>query len=342
MPYWTEALLGTLIGLVLISPFLLERMGILFTKVPEGQIVVAMRGGKAIRYLGNLPDYQVNPRTGEVSSNPGFMPGSGLLKTGFHLMDWAPWTRRLVYRFRWDRMATNKDGIKFLDHRDEEIDSLYHIYQYAVLVDKVITQDNVLVDILIPIMVQIEHAGKALFPKANWLDVTTAYSATIVRDYGGSKKYQEIVDDNDPAHASSDLTNKILELSNLGTNGQVSTSLGSLVGIRIISAVVEQIKVQGSQALADALEADKIAKERAKATLTLETAKAEAGLIADQKKAEGILALGAAEADRVEKMYGAIGNVPNGDKIHLAEAIAKQDKLTHLVLGDKTGINVGI
>ena len=335
-------LIGAALGFLAILPVILGELGIWFTKVEEGQIKVVILGGNAVRYIGVIQGYKCDSDTGEITEKDTHKPSRGWFGYGYHFMHWSPWAKVHKYEFKWPKLIEKKGGGYEVELRDEEVDSLFHRYQYPVVADDIKTFDQVQIKVIVLVMLQATDASLALFPLANWLAVASGHIRSVVRSYAGKTKYQKIA-----SGENEELVEAIMALSRMGPGKTLTkeerdktlailgastdddTALKTLVGTEVISAAVVETPPKTTPELEAALTAKKVAREHAYAEII--TAKGHA--IAKRAGIE-------AEINRVEKVYGAIIAVGSGGpQIRMAEAIEDTEVKT-LVLGSGAAVTL--
>jgi hypothetical protein len=316
---------GVVIGAILLLPIILGEFDVWFTKVDEGQIKVVILGGNAVKYIGVIQGFVCDKSSGVITETAGYKPSKGWF--GYHFMHYAPWARIHEYNFKWTKRIGKKGGGNDLELRDEKVNSLFHRYQYPIVVDGLETLDQIKVTITVLVMFQATDASLALFPIANWLDVASGHVRSVVRTYIGQLNYQAITSSDS---GNKDLIEGIVKLGDEGPDGDVSRALKTLVGTSVVSAAFDEITAEASADLAQALTAKKVATERAAA----EVATAEG-------HAKAITLIADADSDRIRKVYGAIAGANAdgavGASIRMAEAI-QETKVSTLVLGNHPGL----
>ncbi|HZS42761.1 MAG TPA: hypothetical protein VFA52_00900 [Candidatus Paceibacterota bacterium] len=186
---------ATLIILILgVVVYTLAWKDIFFTFVEEGEIVAIVEGKNPVKYIGNIDGVQVDPETGIVVSKPGYKTPLGLF--GVSWIGIPPIRRRYKYVLRWNKFDKEEDGTDYtFIPRNEEVDSIYYKYPYAIRISGAETKDRLPVDICIVALLRTENAQTALFiVRGGYLQKATASIMARVRDWAGSMPIKDLTE----------------------------------------------------------------------------------------------------------------------------------------------------
>ncbi|HEY0908548.1 MAG TPA: SPFH domain-containing protein [Candidatus Paceibacterota bacterium] len=195
-----------MIGAALYACYKLADYNVLFTRVPEGEIIGITYSEKIGRFMGNMTGYWIHPRTGQVHSNEEAVPDDvslpkDLFGTGIYWLGIPPFAQRYTYEFHWNKWAKPVDpatGLEKTEYaiipRQAIVDSIYFRAQYPVQVNGCETKEGVPLTMTILITVQVDNADTAWFKikSPGWLSALNGQVTAVLRDWVGGKTLEEI------------------------------------------------------------------------------------------------------------------------------------------------------
>lgn len=229
---------------------------------------------------------------------PKFLKRLGLYWVGL------PWRKSVyVYPFSWNETITRKsDGKEEIRPREEPTNFIYVAdFTYAIKTDGAETRDRLSVDVLTFVTVAIRNPYRALFSGQDWMQRVTSVVNRQVRNFVGSKGYDELIYPLGPAgngsskpdmrtitkRWSEEFSRPIIDLTHFLPDEEETEApphgLLQLYGVKIRTADLQTIEIAGGETRTKLQEA---------ATLTYTA----------QKKADARILEGAAEADVIEKI----------------------------------------
>jgi len=201
-----------------------------WTRLPEGQIMVAMSGKTPIRWFASLTDHVIDMRTGRIA-------------IGKTVKDWIPldmetngdWTdatmtedqklaerkkivpapetflgrwgciwmgippiRPYKYEFKWIKLSreVNETDYKFEPREDKQARSIFFNATYGLPVVQAKTKTaNIRVDLGIQYIIEIVNANSALFRTPHYLDGIVGQLLAAIRDFVASEEWSALVGD---------------------------------------------------------------------------------------------------------------------------------------------------
>ncbi|MEN9622250.1 MAG: hypothetical protein RLZZ67_684 [Candidatus Parcubacteria bacterium] len=197
-------ILGMLTGIAVLLAYKLSERDIFFTRVPEGEIIVVTYSERVGKYIGNISDYWIHPKSGKVSF--GYPPANVSMPTdifgsGIYWLGLSPIAKRYSYMFHWDKYAKNVDSVTgnetaeyTIVPRRERVDSVYLRAQYAVQVSGAENSDGLPGTYFLNITVEMVDVGTALFKikSPGWLSALTGQVTAVMRDFVGTQTLESI------------------------------------------------------------------------------------------------------------------------------------------------------
>lgn len=196
-----------------VFPWLAEE-NILFTKVKEGTVKAIMRGDSFERFIMSFERYHINDPTkpwvenkarweivyhGKSEEDYLYDDRSPLEKyLGLYWIGW-PWRNSVyVYQFEWNETYTEtkvaEKGKEKVLPRAEATDFIYvSDFTYAIVTESAETKDRLPTDELTQVTVAVRNPYRALFSGEDWMRRTTAAVNRQVRNFVGSKGYDELI-----------------------------------------------------------------------------------------------------------------------------------------------------
>lgn len=253
-----------------------------------------------------LPDEQQKMTEEELAktkddyydNRPEFLKRLGLYWVGL------PWRKSVyVYPFSWNETITRKlDGKEEIRPREEPTNFIYVAdFTYAIKTDGAETRDRIPVDVLTFVTVAIRNPYRALFSGEDWMQRVTSVVNRQVRNFVGSKGYDELIYPMGTAGNGSskpdmreitakwaeEFSQPIIRLTDfLPDENETSKppyGLSQRYGVTIRTADLQTIEIAGDEKTRDALQ---------EAATRIYTA---------QKEADATILDGAAKADVIEK-----------------------------------------
>ncbi|MFH1178617.1 MAG: SPFH domain-containing protein [bacterium] len=260
-----------------------------------------------------LPDWEVvyhgkGNKKGFKESDDCYDNRSWLLKKlGLYWVGW-PWANSVyIYGFEWNETYTEKGGEEKVLPRSEATDFIYVAdFTYAIVTEGAETKDRLPTDELTLVTVAIRNPYRALFSGEDWMRRVTAAINRHVRNFIGSKDFQELISLEEDKWA--DFSKPIIELSNKLLDDRIEPPFGlkGRYGAEIRTADLQTIELSGDAKKQDqeATTKEYVAKQEAKATLLTGQAKADVIKMIGDKEAEALEA-----RLRVIKEHGATGEL---------------------------------
>jgi len=232
---------------------------------------------------------------------------SFLKELGLYWVGW-PWANNVyVYGFEWNETCTEKGGEEKVLPRAEATDFIYVAdFTYAILTEEAETRDRLPVNTLTLITVAIRNPYRALFSGEDWMRRVTAAINRHVRNFVGSKDFQELI--SLEVEKWTDFSKPIIELSNklLDDKDRKDPPFGlkGRYGAEVRTADLQTIELSGDARKQDqeATTKEYVARQEAKATLLTGQAKADVIKMTGGKEAEALEA-----RLKVIKEYGGEG-----------------------------------
>lgn len=274
------AVLVLLVGLVVLAPFFLKWLGeenILVTTVKEGTAKAIMRGKSFERFImafagyhlndptkswykPNFPDWEVlyhgkGNRHGFTYTQDDFYDDrSFILKhLGLYRVGW-PWANNVyVYAFEWNETYTDSEGKEKVLPRAEATDFIFVTdFTYAIVTQEAETRDLLPTDERTLVTVAVRNPYRALFSGEDWMRRITAVINRHVRNFVGSKTYEELIshDDANAATASdwTDFSAPIIALNTKLPDDDVANPPNGLqgrYGVEIRTADLQNLDLSG-------------------------------------------------------------------------------------------------
>lgn len=273
-----------------------------FCGVKLGRIRSMMMNGKIVRYFAHLLGL-----TGEVETDDPKKPYQGPVhideKTGEILPG-----KEVIFSFWWiffgvrfigfnsmkDYTLKKKvqDANGKLVEKEFTAKSLHFSDTYYYQIDDQETSDGMRADLTTAVTLQTVHAGESM--KYNdWLDAVNPSVIGMSKEYVRSNTMQGVLDDENEL---SDETDSYIGCMRQLNNSKVGNiSLGKKAGQRVIAASIEQVAFEN--AVAEALEAEKVAEAQGKAEVARQKALADS----KEEEARGLAAIWKAENDNLER-----------------------------------------
>jgi len=338
-----ETFFGFIVAISVISVFLIVYFGIyilakknlFFTIVPEGQIKVVMRSGRAVKYLANIKDHSIELDNGKISDTA--TDHTGVLNEilGVYWIGVPPFNQIYTYRFRWNKWDMEEEKTMYdLVKKDEDISWLLYRAPYAMKMEGVETKERIPLNLVFVITVSVVNAEKVLFKTSNWLTNVTAAVTSAVRDFVGNCNLKDLVsmkteisgDDIKGISFEKKENSKFVDVIR-SLNGKEVGNIGLIESFGIQIDVVnfqslEVIDGGTQQKLLEATQAAYIADRESEKIITIATAEANA-----------IKLKGEATAGAIKAKMDALGaNSSSVGIIALSDAIATA-KPSSLILG---------
>ncbi len=309
-------------------PWLAEE-SILFTKVNEGTAKAIMRGSSFDRFIMSFKGYHLNPtkkgEKGFKSDSPswevlyhgkdnanGFEETEDsyyddrswlLKKLGLYWVGW-PWANSVyVYQFEWNETYTeSEEGKEKVLPRAEVTDFIYVAdFTYAIVTDGAETNDRLPTDELTLVTVAIRNPYRALFSGEDWIRRITAAINRQVRNFVGSKGYDDLISikkDGDMKSISSqwseEFSKPIIDLSDLladeKDDAPLPRGLRGRYGVEIRTADLQTVELSGDAKTEAQKAAAAVYTAEQEARSTLKTGQAKADVIGmiGEKEAEAL------------------------------------------------------
>ena len=311
----------------------------LFTTVKKGKIKLVKVAGKGVGYYGNLSD--LNKRairsTGEIVDG---------IDTDLEESFWWKYFGVIwigfggsIYEYPFEKMdMVNGEIIKI----KTTACSIFIKNRFTISIYDAKTSEMILIKLIAQVIVETKHAGLSL-NYDNWIQVAEAQVKSTCRDFISIQKLREIT--KEQLEKGGELFKCVMD-QNKSTSGNIS--LKEQIGQEIIGFSIILMEICDKE-IRDAVQSEGIAEEKIKGRLKealgdakITEIKAIGNLIATQKEADGIKAIGEAKNEVLKGTADLI--TPKGAE-ELEKARALSDAIKGhdgtLVLGEGTGIIIG-
>ena len=356
-PGWTGSLyVGVLLVIVLFTIYFMAESDKQASTIETGEIKFVVTGEGVKRVLENIEGWHYNESTGEIveDSRTYHRPETFLQEwLGIYWVSILyPKTEIHRYDFEWPKLLmgghprekiigtlvkVGGEGDYAIEHRDENIDSLYFRYPYPVFAEEVELKGNVKIDILINVTFQVVFPKIPIFIlKGKWLASATAAVngalADLVRTYDldGFRNLEKQA-------AGNQLSQTIMEVNGdrIG-DGKYSPGIIQSFGVKVYK--VDFIKYDLNEKYRDVIDAATAA----------QVAEGHANARRNEAKgeADAIASIQGAEADALQKLLAAASTHPLGGQVLIEQVRTKglgDFKGSVLSLGgDRTGVMVNV
>jgi hypothetical protein len=269
-----------------------------FTTVKKGRIKAVKMSGKIVGYYGNLSDdgLYVDKYTGEikVGNDPELGKSSLWKEFGAIWLDFGG----TVYSYPFEKMDMVNGKIERIT---PTASSIFLKNRFIVIVDDAETSEMIPITLVAQLIVKTTHAGRAL-NYDNWISVIESQVKSACRDYIAGLGLREVTKEKLESGGKLFATVKSLNGGSVG-----NPSLDAQIGQEIVGFSVIDLSIS-DESVKKAVQSKEIADEEIKgkeAHLTFDQDRieklAEAEYQADLKKAKGIVAIGTANNDVLEK-----------------------------------------
>ena len=281
------------------------------TLPPPGEMYILVRGSKTGPFddiiesvVGFSYDNDTHLFTGDIADIVP-LPETYLRQLG---VAWVGFFRYLLYReVKHDKWEQKPNSTEFgIVSKVRPGPSIFFRYNMATEIRAAETIGNFPVNAVIVFTAQVVNPVKAFFFAGGWETQTTAAVQGRFRRYVSNKRIEDLRREQQ-AGADAFITTEIMTLSQAGPDGEETTGLFSLFGIKIIDVrFVSFDLVTGDQAMTDAVRG-----------VEIETLKAEAAA----KRGDGERQERQNRAAGVKAEVEAWGANPVGGQVAMAEAI---------------------
>lgn len=295
--------------------------------------------GKVVGYYGNLSDLnkRANRSTGEIVDKIDtdleesfWWKHFGVIWIGFG---------GSVYEYPFEKMDMVNGEIKKIK---TTACSIFIKNRFTISIYDAKTSEMVLIKLIAQLIVETKHSGLSL-NYDNWIQVVEAQVKSACRDFISTQKLRDIT--KEQLEKGGELFKCVMDL-NKSTSGNMS--LKEQVGQEIIGFSVIQMEICEKE-IRDAVQSEGVAEEKIKGKLKeamgdakITEIKAVGNLIATQKEADGIKAIGEAKNEVLKETVNLI--TPKGaEELEKAKALSDAIKghVGTLILGEGTGIILG-
>lgn len=206
--FFVEILIAAGIAIALVGVFLLLRLvltfladaDILFTFPREGEVKYTVKGDTLKKVLPRIAGKTVDDKYDLVDSSATetrwwdpvwyLEHFYGIFWIGF------PPLRLFIYKFEWDKLASEDEDEYEVKHRNEYVDSLYFRHTYPVVVYGVDLGNNFKIDIYATVVIEAVNVYKPVFTlKGEWFKTVRAAVEGAMNDYPkklGIDKFREV------------------------------------------------------------------------------------------------------------------------------------------------------
>jgi urease gamma subunit len=313
--------------------------GQLFTTVKKGKIKLVKIAGKGVGYYGNLSD--LNKRairsTGEIVDG---------IDTDLEESFWWKYFGVIwigfggsIYEYPFEKMDMVNGEIKKIK---TTACSIFIKNRFTISIYDAKTSEMILIKLIAQVIVETKHAGLSL-NYDNWIQVAEAQVKSTCRDFISIQKLRDIT--KEQLEKGGELFRCVMD-QNKSTSGNIS--LKEQIGQEIIGFSIILMEICDKE-IRDAVQSEGIAEEKIKGRLKeamgdakITEIKAIGNLIATQKEADGIKAIGDAKNEVLKGTADLI--TPKGaEELEKTKALSDAIKGHEgtLVFGEGTGIIIG-
>ncbi len=313
---------------------------IMFTMVPQGEIVVIMHGDRVARFIGNITGYWVHPKTGIVTE--GNAPTSISLPGNIYGIYWIglwPFASRYKYMFPRTKYSKGTDGATdyTIHGKNDRADSIFWQASFGITVRGAETEEGIPITADFVITTRTVDANKSLFGNKSpgWLANANGSVTAEIRDIFGTSKLNEIIQmeaevgtdepkkdeggENTPkVHVRSRLQKGIALLND---SDRGNPGIKSTLGQEIVSVNFLGFSIDPTDKMSDTQKASLTKyyadRDKEKVETAAEAKSKEMRILADaklyeaQKEAEAIKVKGNAEAQAAKQMADATKENPH-------------------------------
>lgn len=323
--------------------------GLLFTFVPQNEIVYIMKGDSLKRIIANIHGKALDVNDNLVDLPDGvehdpthseFNKRYGVFFIGIPFIN-----KPLRYMFQWDKWSKKqKESGYEIKPRNEEVTSLFFRYPYPILAKEIEISGNLQFNIQLLVTMEAVNPRKALFdtlPHGTWLQQVEASVIAAIRVWASKKSIDEIRNATTAQFAS------MIRKVNTGfkaSNGEPHRSVIDFIGMKVVGVNLIEIEPSDSK-VKETIQQRAVAEQQALAKK--ETAKGNAAAITIEADAEAgaIEKIGDAKTRVAKTLYAAATSVQGGSHMFIAEAArdaATGSKATVYAPGGSAGVMVSV
>ncbi len=277
----------SLVFLVLVL-YRLALSDIFFGTCPEGQIKVITVGESYHDFFHSVTGYKkvdnklVLLEKGEKDRRSWRQRRLGIYWIG-------PWPLYKVPYYQFDWPTITRGEKEEIERKSKKVNTIFFRFEYPLEFKGMETSDNFKMTVVIQVLVEVFCPELARFKARNWLNVLKAAIESKVRDFVGSKTFEEIRGLKTEKTLEKDNFVKDLLDLNKRENDDANPGMEDIIGVRIVTTNFQRIDAEDQKAI-DALEKKAVAEREAQARLAaveLDVQIAEKKAMARKKEAEG-------------------------------------------------------
>ncbi len=322
----------SLVFLVLVL-YRLALSDIFFGVCPEGQMKVITVGESYHDFFHSVTGYKkVDNKLVPLENKEKDQRGQMQRRLGIYWIGLWPIYKVPYYKFDWTTITRGEK--EQIERKSEMVNTIFFRFEYPLEFKGMETSDNFKMTVVIQVLVEVFCPELARFKARNWLNVLKAAIESKVRDFVGSKNFEQIRGlKTEMTTEKDDFVKDILDL-NKREKDIANPGMEDIIGVRIITANFQRIDAEDQKAI-DALEKKAIAEREAQARLAAVELEVQ---IAEKKKAARIIE-GEGEKSFLNSTTMHLATKPEAAKIAAIGALPKG--LTSLVQEGAVNVSIG-
>jgi hypothetical protein len=254
---------------------------VFFGTCPEGQIKVITVGESYHDFFHSVTGYKkVGGKLESLGNGEKDRRGWMQRRLGIYWIGLWPIYKVPYYQFDWPTITRGE--VEQIERKSKKVNTIIFRFEYPLEFKGMETSDNFKVTVVIQVLVEVFCPELARFKARNWLNVLKAAIESKVRDFVGTKTFEEIRGLKTEMTTEKDnFVKDILDL-NKREEDDANPGMEDIIGVRIVTANFQRVDAEESDAV-EALKKVATAQREGQA----EVVKAEKKAEARRKEADG-------------------------------------------------------